>query len=302
IKTRVLREIRWNSFPGSVIHGVLGMHLKNMSCVVPHRNCVKCYLKYSCPYGIIYESPVPPDSEKMKLYPQIPHPIRIAAYPWRRPRLNTGEEFEVRLTLIGKSVSCLLMILMALEKGFSEGLGRKHNGERGRAELLYVGDAVTGIETNWKELGMNYSNVISASNIEELAGMTDDTDITISFLSPAKIVTRGKANFEPGLRDIMSPLLRRLGSLYYFHGDGEAEIDFSGVLDKANGIECDSEFKKVPAIRYSGRQSKTISISGFTGEMRIENCPGDIIRYLKMGQFIGLGKSTTMGLGDYILR
>jgi hypothetical protein len=71
INVKAISNIVWNSFPGSVVHG-LSIPSQGIACVVKHRDCKKCFLTSSCAYGMIYESPVPPDSKRMRLYPQRP--------------------------------------------------------------------------------------------------------------------------------------------------------------------------------------------------------------------------------------
>ncbi len=296
IKAEVTREIRWNSFPGSVIHGIIGFRLKDISCVAPHRNCKKCFLAESCAYGVIYESLTPPDAERMKLYPQTPHPVRITVYPWDKPILTEGESFEIRITLMGKAISNFLSVLLSLESGLTGGVGRKHGGERGTAEILSVQDSITGENRDWASLKHNYANILCS---DPLTGLVINSDsINLNFTSPLKVVTNGKANFKPTFRDITSTLCRRLGNLSYFFGE-ELNIDYKGMLSTAAQLPFDSSLKRARAIRYSSRQEKTINISGVVGEMRIENCPNDLYRLLHVGQYVGAGKSTTMGLGDY---
>jgi len=299
IKARVTRDIRWNSFPGSVVHGVLGFKLKNLSCVVSHRNCRRCYVVHTCSYGTIYESPLPPDTKRMRLYPQAPHPIRIAVYPWDRPELKTSETFEVVIVLMGKAVTNSLLLILSLDGALKEGVGRKYGGERGRAEIISLKDRISGKEKEWKDLKDDYSDFISAVALKNLKRSKKAGDIAVHIRSPLKIITDGKSNFNPSLRDITSTLLRRLSNLSYFYNEKEIPLDYQSLLSKAESSPYSSEFKKVGAIRYSSRQSKTISMGGITGKMTIESCVPEISALLDVGVHIGLGKGTTMGLGDY---
>jgi hypothetical protein len=302
LKAEVTREIRWNSFPGSVIHGIIGFHLKELSCVVKHRNCKKCYLSHFCAHGMIYESPMPSDSKRMKLYPQTPHPIRIIVYPWDRTCLVEGEEFEIGISLYGRAVANHLMIMMSLEKALKEGIGRVHRGERGTARILSLRDGISGDSTNWAHLKTNYQNVACPKPLGEIADGASPKNIGLSVRSPLKIVVNGRVSFKPDLRDITSNLLRRLGNLSFFFGENELELDHKGILAEAERTLIESRLKRVEAIRYSSRQEKTISLSGVVGEMHFRNCPPAISKLLHMGQFTGLGKGTTMGLGDYGLK
>ena len=302
IKARVTREIRWNSFPGSVVHGVIGYRLKDVSCVVAHRNCMKCYLAQTCPYASIYESPLPPDAERMRLYPQTPHPLRIAVYPWDRPVLNAGDDFEVNIVLFGKATAFLLLVLLAVESGFQEGIGRKHGGERGKAEILSIKDRIADTERSWGNLRDKYVSFISSVPVGTLMRRGIAGQTTIHVKTPLKIITGGKVNFNPGVRDLTSTLLRRLGNLSYFYSGKELSLDYNTILARAESVPSNNHFRRARAVRYSARQSKTIGMGGVIGEMKIEDCPEGILALLEIGEHIGIGKGTTMGLGDYSVK
>ncbi|GEM_PF-1497139 len=301
VKAKVSRRIIWNSFPGSVIHGVIGFKLKELSCVMAHKNCKKCFLANSCTYGFLYESLRPPDSERMKLYPQIPHPIRITIYPWDKPQLDLGDELEIGITLFGKAIFNALLVLISLEDMLREGIGRKWGGERGKAVIIAIRDILSGVERSWEKLKSNYSPISASQPKDLIETFPSKHNLKLRFKSPLKITTDGKPNFKPSFRNILSSLMRRLGNIVYFYGGEEIPINYKESLSVADKIEVYPDFHRVKAIRYSSRQNKTISISGTTGEMTIFDCPSDLSALLKLGQYIGVGKSTTMGLGDYEL-
>jgi CRISPR-associated endoribonuclease Cas6 len=301
VKARATSDIIWNSFPGSVIHGIIGFELKNISCVMSHRTCEDCFLVHSCPYGIIYESPLPPNTERMRLYPQAPHPIRIVIHPWNKTALVKGQEFEIMITLVGKATTFCLIILLGLEKGFREGIGRKIDGQRGTAEILTVTDLFTQNTKDWGQLKENYLNFLTGMTFSNRP-LSDSNDLVIEFRSPTKIITDSKPNYSPTVRDIISTLLRRIGNLSYFYGGISPELDFEGLLSTASALKYESEYKQIPAHRYSSRQKRAIDIEGIVGKIIVRDCPSEIAKILKAGEYFGIGKGTTMGFGDYQVR
>ncbi len=295
-------DIEWNSFPGSVIHGVLGFELKRMSCVTPDGICRNCCLSSACPYGLIFESPLPPNAQRMKLYPQMPHPIRIVVHPWDRIALVKGQSFDVRITLVGKATAFCLLVLLALDKGFSEGIGKKIGSRRGIAKITTVADIFNnGIRRPWNQLKEKYINSLKAVLLKDHS-LTDAGNLVIDFLSPTKIITDSRQNYYPEARDLLSTLIRRISNLAHFYGGLSPELDFAGMLDSAEALKTEVEFKKIPAQRYSSRQKKAIDIEGIVGTITIYDCPPEIGSIFKAGQFLGIGKGTTMGFGDYKLR
>jgi CRISPR/Cas system endoribonuclease Cas6 (RAMP superfamily) len=302
VKGIITREIYWNSFPGSVIHGILGYSLKDYSCVVAHRNCKKCYLVHDCNYGMVFETPLPKATRRMRLYPQAPHPFKIAVYPWDKPVLREGEQFVVDLTLYGKATTGLLMILMSLERAFADGIGRKKGDARGNAVMLSLTDRLCNKSFDWVSLKANYQNPVSARPLSELLITPRSSEISLRLKSPLKLVTDGKVNFKPSVRDIASNILRRLGNLYYFYEGNELTLEFERLLTEAESAQSETSLRKVSAVRYSSRQNQTISVGGLVGEINIKKPSVDLSQLLMIGQLVGIGKSTTMGLGDYEVR
>lgn len=302
LKAIVTRAIWWNSFPGSVIHGVLGYALKDYSCVVAHRNCKNCYLVNECNYGMIFESPLPEGTQRMKLYPQAPHPIKLTVYPWDKAVLREGEHLTITITLYGKATVSLLMVLLSLERAFAEGIGRRSKGVRGSAVILSLTDCLRNRRYDWVSLKANYQNPISVQPLSDIIITPCASEISMRFKSPLKIVTEGRVNFNPSVRDVAANILRRLGNLHYFYERRELRLDFEKILTDAEGTEFESHLQKVSAIRYSSRQSQTISVAGLVGDIEIKNISDDLAQLLLLGQSLGVGKSTTMGLGDYEVR
>jgi CRISPR/Cas system endoribonuclease Cas6 (RAMP superfamily) len=113
------------------------------------------------------------------------------------------------------------------------------------------------------------------------------------------MITGRKVNFNPRMRDLVSTLLRRLGNLSYLYSGKELPLGCNAVLARAESVSSNNNFRTARAIRYSARQSKTIVIGGIIGQMKFEDCPEDILTLLDIGEHIGIGRGTTMGLGDY---
>ena len=274
--------------------------MKKLSCVVKHQNCQKCYLVHSCPYGVVFESPIPPDSKRMRLYPQSPHPIRITVFPWNRQVSLSGDELEIDCHLFGKATTSYMLILMALEESLKEGIGRMKSGERGAAAIVNVRDILNGDEGQWDDLKKNFTGFIDAVPMDDLITTHGDSNVRLEIRTPLKLITNGRVNNNPVIRDILSNLMRRLSNMAYFFTGDELDIDYEKLLETASLLESDNEWKKIRAMRYSSRQEKAIDISGIIGNMRIPDCPQEILSLLRIGQYLGIGKNTSMGLGDYV--
>lgn len=299
IEAVVDHPIEWRSYPGSVIHGVLGQQLKKSSCTVSHGNCRKCYLVHECIYGRLFVSPVPEGAERMRKYPQTPHPLQLAVFPWDKPSLLPGDELHIYLTLMGATGRYLLKTLLALDDCLRVGLGRARNGRRGTARIVSVADRISGERTNWNELQMSYRSAAMTTPLATLVDERASRDIEIRLQTPLRLRTGGRMNFEPQVFDLASNLCRRLENLEYFFGNEERAESYREALDLAASTDAELLIEKAPAIRYSARQKRTVAVSGLIGSVRLRHCPSGLAALFEQGQYTGMGKGATMGLGFF---
>lgn len=298
----VNRPITWNSFPGSVIHGTLGFQLKEMVCVREDKRCDRCFLVQQCPYSLFLETRPPEDTDRMKKFPRVPSPLRISVHPWDRQRLESGEEVAITLIFIGRATESATPVLLALTKACADGLGRKwRDGFRGTIDVQEMQDPVSGDrvlwDTVWYERGLPFEPV-RWSELTEWNGSWS----SLRFVSPARIQARGRVQSKPSYRDLMSSLTRRVSNLAYFHASVELDADFRGLLQQAEDLPPARHVERARIERYSGRQQSRFRQNGTLPEYPATSIPDDLRPWLALGRFLGVGKGTTMGFGEYVLR
>ena len=98
-------------------------------------------------------------------------------------------------------------------------------------------------------------------------------------------------------------LLRRLSLLCHCHGHGALEIDFKGLRDESITVLIDpSALSWHPLWRHSARQGQRLPMGGIEGEFLLT---GEALArwwpYLWFGQWTGIGRGASMGLGQYRL-
>jgi hypothetical protein len=74
---RAADPVRLPEYAGSTWRGALGHALKRTVCVTHEPRCPACLLYTSCAYSYVFETPPPPGTAKMRLYPAAPHPFVI---------------------------------------------------------------------------------------------------------------------------------------------------------------------------------------------------------------------------------
>lgn len=231
----------------------------------------------------------------MRRYDRIPTPLRIAVFPWDGEALEAGAGLNIRLVLVGRSVRYAVSLLLAFEHACRDGFGRK---PRGGLRILSVQDGESSAAFSWRDFDASQPLPIPLYSWAELIGSMNSAT-RIVFETPVRIVAGGKVQSHPDFRGFMSSLLRRITSLAYFWGDAEIESDFSGLLDRADGLPVRSDFQRLSVRRYSSRQKAAMSLDGVVGCFDLPQAADEFSPWLQIGRRVGVGKNTGMGMGEY---
>jgi CRISPR/Cas system endoribonuclease Cas6 (RAMP superfamily) len=93
-------------------------------------------------------------------------------------------------------------------------------------------------------------------------------------------------------------MLRRISSLFNYYGDGEPDLDYRGLVRRAEDVRiANSNLKWFDWRRYSNRQDQAMLMGGIVGSVTYM---GQIEEYMPLINFcskIHLGKQTSFGLG-----
>ena len=127
--------------------------------------------------------------------------------------------------------------------------------------------------------------------------------MTLEFQSPVRLKYQNRLltpqRFE--VAAILGNLLRRVSMLSYFHGNAPLELDFKSLTAAARSTAAlSTELKWSEWTRYSSRQKTKMQMGGITGTVQLS---GEDIKpfwpLLWIGQWLHIGKATSMGLGHY---
>ena len=126
--------------------------------------------------------------------------------------------------------------------------------------------------------------------------------VAVELRTPLRLRRAGDLVTPETLRpaDILASLVRRVSMLSYFHTAAPLEADFAGLRDRAAQLDWDSiSLRWLDLARWSTRQEALLGIGGIVGRATLDLRPAeDLWPYLWIGQWIGTGKGTTMGLGQ----
>jgi len=262
---------------GSAWRGAFGHHLKKIVCMFKHGSCAHCPLLTSCAYTMIFESEHCFDSNETHLG-SVPSPYVL--YP-----VIKNSEMHLYVTLIGKQAAGFFPFILHAFRLAGEG-------EVAHTTFDYEGvDFFDGDAWN-----MLQGSPLPLSNIPvpNIQGLSIRMHVPIRFKYQGHLVTPDSLNLILWL----SALHRRLLSLATCWGDEQ-------LMQKMCNISVDeqwqtSDIRWLDIQRYSSRQKTAMKMGGIVGTFTLSAKQVQTLwPLLYLGQWLHVGKLTTMGLGKY---
>lgn len=289
-------EIILPPYKGSTFRGGFGVAMKRVVCVARGKSCDECILKYKCIYSYIFETPTPKDTDRLRGYPNIPHPFIIEPPEKEKRIYRVGESISFDFVLIGRAIEYLPYFIYTFEELGRRGIGRG----RGKYKLKEVYTAqplehlrLYSIEDKTFRVSKDY--IVKGSDIE--LPSVEDT-LTIELLTPLRLVANGSVAKDIEFHHIFRSVLRRISNLMYFHCDRELDVDFKGLIERAEKVKTvKKEISWYDWERYSFRQSARINMGGLIGSVSFEGCFEEFLPFIALGEYIHIGKGTGFGLG-----
>ena len=300
---RCQEELHLPPYKGSALRGAFGHALKKVTCALRRAACTDCLLRRSCVYVYVFETPPPPGSQRLRLYPAAPHPFVLRPPLTAQQRFEPGARLSGELLLIGRAREYLPYFIYTLEVLGHEGLGRG----RGRAELVEVceldrqqpaGDiysAATGLLTAPTGAAWRQTNAVAGQP------PTRSVDLSVEFLTPVRLKYQGRFLDRLEFHHLIRNLLRRLASLAYFHcGLDPEEFNFKEAIAAAEKvISTFQQLRWLDWERYSSRQQSRLLMGGLVGQINFQQVPPQFLPLLLCGEQLHVGKMSSFGLGRF---
>ena len=249
-------------FMGSMLRGALGYSLKKVTCINPSFTCNECFAKMSCLYYDFFET-------------------KNSYHKYRLDFSLDSELFEFSLFLYGDAKDKLPYLLSALHKLFIEnGIGKDRLKPK---EFFFYINSKTTYDGKEFKIPKNYINEFHLDRYSP--------DIKLQLCSPLRIKKNnslvGKKEFD--LIDILNSIHKRYQQL--------TNQESSKIQFEQNYKIEKKDIKWKQLTRYSNRQRAKMNIDGLMGDIIIKNLDKQSYELLKLGEIIGAGKQTVMGLG-----
>jgi hypothetical protein len=165
---------------------------------------------------------------------------------------------------------------------------------------------ISGERRNLYEKGQQLFQVptisVTEDDIRQRAEQLPDDRVTLTFLTPTRIVEREhllqRASFAP----IIHRLLERLMALENAYGEGTSMTmeELWTLAEQAEQIECTEDHTRWSDVKsYSNRQKRFTPIGGLVGQASFTGNLVPFRQHLLYGELVHIGKSCVKGDGWY---
>ena len=281
------KSIVFQNLPSFYFRSLLGRQLRRLVCIFRNRECETCALRFTCPYSVIFETPLREDQTVLKGINFGSHPFVI--FTNTKPGQSVTD-LELTVTLIGESHPYLPMIFLAIKNGGAFGIFKSR--VKYQIKRFFIDDYIA---LN-KEEQLIIPPKLPAWQWENLQMPCVKGKLFIEFLSPFRFKKKGRFSDKITLDDVIIALNRRLKIIHGLYvKDGNGQIP---SLKPARVDESNSQMQWIDYSRYSARQKSVMKMGGMQGILSIEGTfDAGLPEFLKAGEIFHIGKNTSLGLG-----
>ena len=276
-------------YKGATFRGTFGHQLKRSICVQKNIDCDQCPLREQCPYTYLFASTNKQNEDVLR-------PFILKPPLGRKQFFLANEKLFWQLVLVGKAIEYLPYFIYTFIRMGEKGIGR----DRGRYQLQNVyaidehGHKHSIYDANTGNLRNDFPRIELDAIKTKLI-----PQISIQFLTPTQIKQNGKISQKLSFDILLKAILRRYHRLRYVHGDGQHER-FDIDWDAASRVEAvyqELEYQRFK--RYSNRQGRPVPMEGWVGKMVFRGNITPFYPWLKIGEYLHVGKGATFGMGWY---
>lgn len=302
---RMREPLRLPGYAGSLLRGQFGASLRRISCVTQQASCAGCPVRSTCPYPAVFEAPAPAQ-HALQRFSNIPNPYVIEPPPLGTDTIARDETLQFNLVLFGKALEHLPLVSFAMQRAIEQGLGP--NRARGALERVDVQESNVESAGKWATIWKPGNTSLAAHNttvsLSAPASSMAPSTARLTFSTPLRLQQQGQPIRPDGLtpRKLVADLLRRVTLLAEFHADRPGVVpDVHDLVRLAEGLDHQHSLSWYDWSRYSSRQEREMPLGGAIGTWTLTGELTPLLPWLRIGQWLHVGKNATLGLGAYEL-
>jgi len=286
------------TYKGSTFRGAFGGCLKRAVCAVKKSNCSDCLLFSRCIYAQLFEQKDWRDQGAGRTVAP-PHPYMIEPDNDQRTRLRASDEFNFNLLLFGEINASLPYFVYAFELMGEQGIGKKTGEHRARFSLRHVRNQ--GIELFDPQKGrLEAPPRQETLLLPPLETSKETASVSITLNTPLRLKSDNHLQDRVEFPLLVRTMLRRVSSLFNAWGEGEPQLDYKGMIKRAEQIVVvDGHLYWHDWERYSNRQEQAMSFGGMLGSITYRGPLAEYLPLIRLCQRLHIGKQTTFGLGKF---
>jgi hypothetical protein len=286
-------------YKGSTFRGVFGIALKNIVCALKQNDCNSCLLNNNCIYALVFETDKIISTNPKSKLSFVPHPFVIEPPLTDQTKFKPGDPFNFKILLFGNMNNNIPYFIYALNQMGKIGIGKKINRQRGKFELIKVKAEDQTIYTT-PENKINYQNKKVLNYQNNLIKSDNNITLVLKFDTSLRLKFNNRLHAKLPFHVLVRCMLRRLSSLLESYDDGEPDIDYSGLVRRAQPVHVmENNLKWFDWKRYSSRQNKSMLMGGITGNITYWGKLEEYIPILYFCSKTHIGKQTAFGLGKF---
>lgn len=304
------------AYKGSTLRGGFGHAFRKVVCVFRDRPCGDCLLQEKCVYSWTFETPIPKEAQMMRKYTSAPHPFVIEPPADDGKNYQRGDDLSFGLILIGRAIDYLAYYIYTFEELGKMGIGRS----KGKYQLTEVAEEGLALPAptapsppagegeylpRKKIIYRGEDKMLSGTNgpvrWPEIIGSLPPPRVRLSFLTPTRIKYENSLTNDLEFHVLFRNLLRRISLLSYFHCDYKLDDrGFKDLIEQARDVRTiNQKLHWHDWERYSNRQETRMKMGGVMGEITYEGDLTPFWPYIRLGEYVHVGKGSSFGLGKY---
>jgi len=282
--------------PGVLWHSVLGKALKQRACVSPNTECEQCFYLHDCDYPQLFRGVRPPDSEIMRKYTTIPPPHVFQFNEDTKRLYEAGETVRQSIVLCGSSNQKFPVIAAAMMLAAHTGLGKK------RSKLQLVGihqELPDGSQFNL----VQDNKLIAAQPPVNMPDVAMPDTVTLQFLTPYRASGNAANARQLAVDRLLMAIVRRVDLMQYFTTGEKIQVDFRALKAMTESVvvlDENMDYRKDQ--RYSAKGRVVKQTGGLEGLVTFKISGSQLWPFISYGSWLNVGKSASLGYGNFIVR